>query len=328
MPQRVPAAGVLAEEPGAVGLVEPRPELRDPEAETVHPGSPVAGRRLDAGQVLRDPRAQVVESSAPVGDVGDGGRQQARWRACGQPAVAGDRPHGAVVAAAGCRQREGDVDHGQSGADDQDVGRSGGGTSYDVQRAGCPRVADEERRPAQLLGSPVVPSGRQSGGHHDRVPDELAAVGGGDDDTGGRAPDRPCPPVQVLERGVAGGVADGRGQRLVEVAAVLPARRERVGPGGRDPRVVSRTRSGRGPRAARSSPRRGRSAGVGRRWCRTRCPDPNGRQDRGGRRRPTSHDGPRCAPGGARPWSRRRRHRRRSRVAGTPSQSPPRRLVI
>ena len=152
--QCVPRPGVLGQEARPVALVEPAPQLGHPEPQPVHRRTPVPRRPADLVHMSVGPRHDVVEAGPPVGDVGDRGQLRPRQVGPRQSPGSRDAEHPAVQAAALPRQRDDDVDHGQAGPHHQHVGRPDVVPSYDVERAGCPRVRHEEGRLAQAPRRP------------------------------------------------------------------------------------------------------------------------------------------------------------------------------
>ena len=136
-----------------------------------------------------------------------------------------------AAAATGPVSDEHDVDHGEAGADQQDVGRAGRVTAYDVEGAGRPRIGDEERGAATAVRCPGEPGARSpvartTASARCTWPSSVV-----DEDAGVVATDaRSARDAQVAqpERVVAG---VGVGQGLVEVARPLDPRREDAGLG-------------------------------------------------------------------------------------------------
>ncbi len=141
-----------------------------------------------------------------------------------------DDPVGAVAVVG---EGEGDVDHGQPGADEQHVTQARAVAAYDVEGAGRPRVGDEERRRGQRRRRPGV-SGRGQPRRDDRgVGGDLGAVGGAQCDTGVGAAHPHHLLAHVAYADLAQRTAQCLLEGLVEVARPLPSRGEVVGIGAR-----------------------------------------------------------------------------------------------
>ena len=218
--QAPPVAGVDAEELLTVALVEALPERLHDGAEPVHRRPPVARGALDAGEVLGRTTAVVGQGVAPVVDLGDRRELELAGVAGGQLPVPGDGVDPACGPARGPGQGEDDVHHGQAGADEQHVGRSGRVTAYDVEGAGSPGVGDEEGGVAQGGGSPRAARRPLPRGQDDRVGAMHLGVVGGHQDPGPVAAHAggAHPQVAQPERQLA---TVGAVQGLVEVAGPL-----------------------------------------------------------------------------------------------------------
>jgi hypothetical protein len=227
MPNRAPRGRVPRHELGAVGLAQPFPEGAHLEAQAVDAGTPVAGGPGDRGEVAPSVPADVGQVVPPVGDVRDRRQPDLGPMLRGQPPAPRDGMDDAVRPARRIGDRQGDVDRGQPGSDEQDVGRAVPVAPNHVERAGSPGVGDEERRRAQLHGGPRDAGGRKPDRDHHRLGGQLVAVRRLDGDARGRAADADRASAQLANaRGALSGV-ERVAKRLVEVSAELAARRER-----------------------------------------------------------------------------------------------------
>ena len=272
---------------------------------------PVARTRSTCSATLARSSARVLPQSSTSGIA-------ASWSS--SACVAGSSPLRDTastrrsVAAAGRGQGEDDVDHGEAGADEQDVAGAGAVAAYDVEGAGRPRV--RRRRTASRRSAvrrPGVAGGGQPGGDDDRIGGELVPVvelarwhrPRGPPHADGAGAD-------VAQRGRGGGHVEGVGQGLVEVAARTAdgARRRRArapcpGPGG-----PARRRSARGPAGSAVMPAAGHVEEV------LVVGGAEGGPAPGSVGRVDEHDvdarcpaGGRCGRGGSRPGCRPRHHR-------------------
>ena len=216
VPDAVPVAGVGGEELGAVLLREPLPELADPEPQAVHGRAPVATGRA---RRARRARRRAARSSASVEPQSSTSGMAASWSssACraGSSPLRDTAQHPPVVTSAGPGERQDDVDHGEAGADEQDVARADPVAAYDVEGAGRPRVGDEERGGGEALRRPVVAGGRQPGGDDHGVGGEVVAVVEEHGRPGGVATQADGTGADVAQRRGGGGQVErvGRGSR-------------------------------------------------------------------------------------------------------------------
>ena len=202
-----------ARKPSLVLLAEPLPELGGHRAEPVDGGAPVAGlldRVVDVGV---DRRVQLVEGAEP-GDAGRGRHGRGRRQAVhpGHEVVPRDR----VQRAAGAVRGDGDVDHGQAGADEQQVA-----VGQLLRSTGRRPAAASVARPA---GRPVG-AGSGAGGEDDGAGDDRLAGREADHEPVAAAVDAEDGLLPALEPGVAGVLRGGR-QQAGHVVAVHPPRHE------------------------------------------------------------------------------------------------------
>ena len=211
---------------GALGLVEPAPQGRQTwtrSPSTAGRQSPVAG-------------STSARCSGPASAARPGCRPSRR-RPGSRPGSVRPRVRAAAGRCARSRAPSGraarrrcarvsvDVDHGQSGADEQHVaGPAGRGGRRRGRRAPTGRARRTATR-RSVSGAQAVPGGGEPGRDHHRLRVEQLAVGGAHQHAGAGAADRGRPGAMVTEPHVG-----HRGQRvvqgLVEVAAELASRGE------------------------------------------------------------------------------------------------------
>ncbi len=217
VPVHAPGAGVVGEEGSLVLLAEALPELRGDRPESVEGRAPVAGlghRVVDVGV----DRVLQLRERAQAGDA------RGRWhgRSGGQPVDLGHQvvPRDRVQGAAGPVGGDGEVDHGQAGADEQQVA---------VGQLLRPRVGDQPGRGRDGCGRPVG-AGSGAGREDDRPRHDRLAGREPDHEAVTAAVDAEHRLLATLEAGVAGVL--GRGlEQGGEVVAVHPTRDEVLGLG-------------------------------------------------------------------------------------------------
>ena len=210
VPVHVPGAGVVGEEGALVLVAEPAPELGGDRPEAVDGRAPVAGLGDGVRHVLVEDLAQLLQA-LDAGDARGRGNRRRRGQAVdvGEQVVARDRVQHPVGPVGGDR----DVDHGQAGADEQQVA---------LGQVLVPRVGDEVA--AEVGRRPVGARAGAGGQHHGAGDDRLAARQSYDEPVAALLDARDLV-LLALEPGVAGELG-GRLQQRLEVAAVDVARHE------------------------------------------------------------------------------------------------------
>ena len=217
VPADLPAPGVVLEEDPAVVLGQPAPQLGGDGPQPVDGGAPVAGLLDGARDVGVDGVPQLVERGEP----GDAGRRRDRRRGrqhvvAGHQVVTRHRVQGAARPVGGDR----DVDHGQAGADEEQVA---------VGELLGPGVRDQAAGRDQVRRRPVD-AGLGAGREDHRAGHDRAALVEADDEPVAAPVDAEDPGLAAYEPGV-GGVLGGGAQQALDVLAVHAARHEVLGLG-------------------------------------------------------------------------------------------------
>ena len=206
VPADLPVASVLLDEATLVLVAESLPQLRSDRPKTVDRRAPVAGLLDSPLDVRVDDALQLVERADP-GDA----RRWRHQRGGRHPVRRGHEvvPRDGVQRPPRTIRRDRDVDHGESGADEQEVtvGQLVGPRVCDIG------TAEPCRRP---VGARRGPGGEHDGAGDDRLPrgeaHREAVTASGDPDHGFQS---------AFEAGVAGELRRGL-QQAADVVAVHP----------------------------------------------------------------------------------------------------------